>query len=97
MGELLRFSRGDIERLAEELNQILTKSELDDNQKRLLLAILEVASENAYQPVSTPADVEGKELRTQIARSFVRDDEREFAIYVTDFKIGVRPKKPPKK
>jgi hypothetical protein len=98
MAESIQFSRQDVERLKGKLNRIRSEPELDDREKRFLLAILESAEENTPQPVSTPADMEGQELRTQIVRSFVRDDDDEDDIHVTaDIKIGVKPKRPPGK
>ena len=75
MGELLRFSREDIVDLAARLSQVL--KDLSEGEQRLLLAILEVAAEHAYEPVPAPPD-EVKELREQIIRSFVPEDKREF-------------------
>lgn len=58
-----------------------------------MLAILQVAAENAYPLVSTPDILEVEGLREQIIRSFVPDQKQEFALQA-DFKIGVHPKRP---
>ena len=87
MAELV-FSREDIENLAEKLSEILADANLRDGEKRLLLAILELAAENVYQPVSMPETVAVDELRVQIIQAFVPDQVQEFRMYA---------KKPPHK
>lgn len=87
MAELV-FSRENIENLADKLSKVLADANLEDGERRLLLAILELAAENVYQPVSMPETLEVDELRVQIIQAFVPDQEQEFRMHA---------KKPPHK
>jgi hypothetical protein len=92
----LRFSRRDIRGLAERLSEILT--DLSEKERLLLLVILELAAEHAYQPVTAPDTIEVEELLEQIILSFVPDDEQEFVLHVKKPppKIGGKPKETPR-
>lgn len=78
MAELLRFSRSDIEDLVSRLRTF--SSGLPEPEQRLLLAILSVAADHAFQPAEIPAGATLAELHEQIIRSFVPGSSKEFEI-----------------
>lgn len=103
MAELVRFSRDDIKCLADKLNPILTGSDLSEDEKLLLLVILDVAAEHAYRTVPTRDTAEVKvtteveDFHEQIIQSFVAEGKQEFVLHTIkqNYKIGGNPNKPP--
>jgi hypothetical protein len=72
----LEFSRSDIVDLATKLDSL--KTQLSDNERKLLLAIFSAASSQVWQLGSTAAAVPGEptltDLREQLIKAFIPAD-----------------------